>query len=127
MKNKRIIISIFLILFLIVGILVVVNTKTGKEAKAKIDIRKMTKEFYSFYYDENNSNNNVKDFLRHYINSGLTISLGDMEVYIEDNSNGGTKYSSLEKCDRAKSKIIIYPKSPFGKNDYTLKFDLVCN
>ena len=126
MSNKKIIISILLVLLIIAGIIVIVNTRAGKDAKAKIDLRTMTKEFYSFYYDENNTDENVKNFLKKYVSSGLTISLGDMEAYIEDNANGGTKYKSLEKCDRANSKITIYPKSPFGKNDYELKFDLVC-
>ena len=126
MKNKKIIIAIIFILLIIGGILLLVNSKFGRESLSRRDIRKMTKEFYSFYYDENNSNNNIRNYLRKYINSGLTISLGDMEVYIESKSNGGTSYSSLEKCDRANSKITIYPKSPFGKDDYELKFDLVC-
>ena len=126
MKNKKIMFLIAIILFIIAGILILVNSKIGRESLSRRDIRKITKEFYSFYYDENNSDNNVKNYLRKYINTGLTISLGDMEIYIESKSNGGTTYSSLEKCDRANSKITIYPKSPFGKDDYELKFDLVC-
>ena len=126
MKNKKIMFLIAIILFIIAGILILVNSKIGRESLSRRDIRKITKEFYSFYYDENNSDNNVKNYLRKYINTGLTISLGDMEIYIENKSNGGTTYSSLEKCDRANSKITIYPKSPFGKDDYELKFDLVC-
>ena len=126
MKNKKIMFLILIILFIIAGILILFNSKIGRESLSRRDIRKITKEFYSFYYDENNTDDNVKNYLRKYINTGLTISLGDMEVYIENKSNGGTTYSSLEKCDRANSKITIYPKSPFGKDDYELKFDLVC-
>ena len=126
MKNKKIMFLIAIILFIIAGILILVNSKIGRESLSRRDIRKITKEFYSFYYDENNTDDNVKNYLRKYINTGLTISLGDMEIYIENKSNGGTTYSSLEKCDRANSKITIYPKSPFGKDDYELKFDLVC-
>ena len=126
MKNKKIMFLIAIILFIIAGILILVNSKIGKESLSRRDIRKITKEFYSFYYDENNTDDNIRNYLRKYINSGLTISLGDMEIYIENKSNGGTTYSSLEKCDRANSKITIYPKSPFGKDDYELKFDLVC-
>ena len=126
MKNKKIIIAIGFILLIIGGILLLVNSKFGRESLSKRDLRKITKEFYSYYYDENNSDNNIKNYLMKYVDSGLTISLGDMEIYIESKSNGGTKYSSLEKCDRANSKITIYPKSPFEKDDYELKFDLVC-
>ena len=121
MKNKKYIFLIVLLLIIIGGILFLVNSKIGREALAKRDIRKLTTTFYEYYYDENNYDNNIKNFLRKYINT-----LGDMEVYIEDKSNGGTKYKSLEKCDRAKSKVIIYPKNPFSKTDYDLKFDLVC-
>ena len=126
MKNKKYIFLIVLLLIIIGGILFLVNSKIGREALAKRDIRKLTTTFYEYYYDENNYDNNVKEFLKKYTSSGLNITLGDMEVYIEDKSNGGTKYKSLEKCDRAKSKVIIYPKNPFSKTDYDLKFDLVC-
>ena len=127
MKKKLLIILIVILLIVIIGILILVNSSIGKEALAKRDIRKLTKTFYSYYYDENNYNNGVKDFLKKYTGSGLTITLGNMEVYIEEKSNSGTTYKSLEKCDRAKSKIIIYPKDPFNKDDYELKFDLLCN
>lgn len=126
MKNKRYIILISILLIIIGGIIILVNSKIGREALAKRDIRKITSTFYNYYYDENNYDNNVKEFLKEYTSSGLNISLGDMEVYIESKSNGGTIYKSLEKCDRANTKIIIYPKSPFGKSDYDLDFKLKC-
>jgi len=126
MKNKKIIIGILLLLIIIGGILIIVNTRIGKDALAKRDIRILARSFYSYYYDENNYDNDIKTFLEKYTDSGLTITLGDMEVYIEEKSNGGTKYKTLEKCDRAKTKIIFYPTDPFGKYDYELKFDLVC-
>lgn len=124
--KKKIIIAIVILLFIIGGIIILVNSKIGREALSRRDIRKITETFYNYYYEENNYDNNIKNFLRKYINTGLTIKLGDMEAYIEEKTNGGTSYKSLEKCDRANSKIIIYPKSPFGKTDYELKFDLKC-
>ena len=124
--KKKIIIAIVILLFIIGGIIILVNSKIGREALSRRDIRKITETFYNYYYEENNYDNNIKNFLRKYINTGLTIKLGDMEAYIEEKTNGGTSYKSLEKCDRANSKIIIYPKSPFGKIDYELKFDLKC-
>ena len=127
MKKKLIIVLIILVLLVVIGILVIPNTKMGKGYLARRDIRKLTKTFYSYYYDENNYDNGVKEFLKKYTNSGLTISLGNMEVYIEEKTNGGTSYKSLEKCDRANSMIIIYPKEPFNNTDYELKFDLNCN
>lgn len=126
MKNKKIIVFIVILLIIIGGIILLINSKIGRNALARRDLRKITSTFYSYYYDEKNSNNDIKNFLKKYTKSGLNITLGDMEVYIEEVSDGGTKYETLEKCDRAKTKVIIYPKDPFTKTDYRLKIDLVC-
>ena len=76
--KKKIIIAIVILLFIIGGIIILVNSKIGREALSRRDIRKITETFYNYYYEENNYDNNIKNFLRKYINTGLTIKLGDM-------------------------------------------------
>ena len=49
-----------------------------------------------------------------------------MQIIIEQKTNGGTLYSTLEKCDIENTKVIIYPKEPYTKNDIDIKFELSC-
>ena len=97
-----------------------------KDYLIKRDLRKTANTFYSLYYDENNKDNNIKEFLSGFNKSGLTISLKDMQIIIEQKTNGGTLYSTLEKCDIENTKVIIYPKEPYTKNDIDIKFELSC-
>ena len=32
-----------------------------------------------------------------------------------------------EPCDAENSRVIIYPKSPYGPTDYEIKVELVCD
>lgn len=126
-KQRRIlIIGIVFLVIVILGILVLTRTDMFKDYLIKRDLRKTANTFYSLYYDENNKDNNIKEFLSGFNKSGLTISLKDMQIIIEQKTNGGTLYSTLEKCDIENTKVIIYPKEPYTKNDIDIKFELSC-
>lgn len=126
-KNIIVIIVIGVLVSITIGILVLINTKTFKETLIKKDLRNMANTFYSYYYDENNSDNNISEYLKKYSKSGLGVPLGDLEVYLESRTKTKTINKKLEKCDRAYTRIIIKPYKPYGKNDYELKFELKCN
>ena len=126
MKKKIIIIVISILAIILVGILLLINSKWGRDLLSKRDIRSLSKTFYEYYYKENNFESN-KNSLKKFNNSGLVITLGDLEVYVENKTNSKVNYKSLEKCDRANTKVIIYPKKPYNSDSYELKFDLVCN
>lgn len=126
-KQRRIlIVGIVFLVIVILGILVLTRTDMFKDYLIKRDLRKTANTFYSLYYDENNKDNNIKEFLSGFNKSGLTISLKDMQIIIEQKTNGGTLYSTLEKCDIENTKVIIYPKEPYTKNDIDIKFELSC-
>ena len=118
MKKKNIIVVVCIIILVLIigGILLLPKlfNNTGKENKVK----SLTREFYSYYYDEISKSNNAKDFLKNYTESGLKINLGDIEVYLDGKKGKTGDYSLLEKCDLDKSYATIYPKSPFDKKKH---------
>lgn len=126
MKKKNIIVvACIIILVLIIGgilLLPKLFNNFGKENKVK----SLTREFYSYYYDEISKSNNAKDFLKNYTESGLKINLGDIEVYLDGKKGKNGDYSLLEKCDLDKSYATIYPKSPFDKKSIEIKVNLEC-
>lgn len=126
MKKKNIIVvACIIILVLIIGgilLLPKLFNNSGKENKVKL----LTREFYSYYYDEISKSNNAKDFLKNYTESGLKINLGDIEVYLDGKKGKNGDYSLLEKCDLDKSYATIYPKSPFDKKSIDIKVNLEC-
>lgn len=128
MKKLKIIIIIGIVFLILVisGIIILVNSKVFKETLIKRDLRKMTTEFYSIYYDEHNSNNEIKDLLKNYEKSGFTIKLSDLNIYLTNRTGVTTEYKSLEKCDISNTRVTIKPKKPFNKKDVELKFELSC-
>ena len=126
MKKKNIIVVVCIIILVLIigGILLLPKlfNNSGKENKVK----SLTREFYSYYYDEISKSNNAKDFLKNYTESGLTINLGDIEVYLDGKKGKTEDYSLLEKCDLDKSYATIYPKSPFDKKSIDINVKLEC-
>jgi hypothetical protein len=125
-KNAIIITLIILLTVIIFGIIMLVNTNIFNETIVKSDLKKLTKSFYGYYYDDNDKDEDIKTFLTQFKGTGLSITLGDLEIYLEARTGKKIKYKSLEKCDRANTKVIIYPKKPFKKSDIDLKYELNC-
>lgn len=129
--SKKLIVIISVIVGVLVlalaSILVLINTKGYKEKLIQSDLRKMAEEFYSYYYDENNKDKKVKEYLEKYKDSGLGITLGDLKIYLESR-NQNKKYDSkrLEKCDVANTIVTVFPESPYGKKNFRLEFKISC-
>ena len=90
------------------------------------------KEFYTelFYkqLDEGRSKEELKDFLKKYEEIGINTNLDNLSRTAgNDNKKKIEELLSAEnKCDKEKTKVFIYPKAPYGKNDFTLKVELSC-
>lgn len=129
--NKKLIVIISVIVGVLVvalaSILVLINTKGYREKLIQSDLRKMAEEFYSYYYDENNKDKKVKEYLEKYKDSGLGITLGDLKIYLKSR-NKKKKYDSkrLEKCDVANTIVTVFPESPYGKKNFRLEFKISC-
>lgn len=124
-RGKTIAIIVLVLLFIFVGLLVFLNLDSERRAKTRLN--QLAKVFYSYYYKDNSDKEDkdkIKVFLSNYAASGLTIRLKDMRIYID--SKKVENYSLLKKCDEEKTKVIIYPKAPYEKNDFKVKTVLSC-
>ena len=124
-KGRIIAIIALVILLLVVGVLVFYNMNGEKRAKTRLT--QISKIFYKYYYEDNSDKNDkdaIKVFLSKYAASGLTIRLKDMKVYID--SKKVENYKALKNCDEEKTKVIIYPQTPYGKNDFKIKTKMSC-
>ena len=110
----------------VVGIIMYFNSDAYKTSKIQKDLKGMTEKFYAYYYEDNNKDNNGSKYVKQFSETGLSITLGSLEVYLEGRDGKKPEFKSLEKCDRAKTEVIMYPKKPFGKTDIDLEYKLEC-
>ena len=61
--------------------------------------------------------------LKKYTKSGYVI---DLDTLIKKNAVGGTSEEVVKTCDTKKTKVTIYPKSPYGKKDYKIEKTIKC-
>lgn len=127
MKKKTIItiVGIIVLVLVIGGILLIPKLIKGPNKEKKLT--DLTKEFYGYYYDEVSKANDIKQFLSNYKDSGLKITLGDIEVYLDGKHGTKGDYTTFDKCDVDKTSVTIYPKEPYDKKSIDIKLDLSCS
>jgi hypothetical protein len=126
-KVKIIILVIVGVLILsVAGILLLINSEGYKEKLIESELRKMAEEFYGYYYDDNNQNKKASEYLEQFKDTGLSITLGDLKIFLENRTQKKYDSKKLEKCDVAKTITTMYPQSPYGKKDLKIKFDISC-
>lgn len=137
-KNKKIVVQILVIVIslVLVGLIIymVLKPKTYGEKYLKNELSNMGEKFYTtFYYEQISKDKNfaqVKSYLSKYKDIGIKVSLTSLSQY-NSNSNDETiakfKNEKGEQCNWDNTKVIIYPKDPYTKTDYTIETILDCN
>lgn len=130
-KQKKNILVVALVIIIILCILLFVAFRT-KNHESKIDdntlqdkLEKIGSDFYENYYYSNLSDEE-KAKLSNYKDNGIRIDITNLNVIIsidEDIQNQLKK----DKCDFNQTKIAIYPKEPYSKQDYSIELELSCN
>lgn len=126
--NKKRLIAIVGIAILLVALVFIFIVNANAEKRAERKLNNLAKTFYNYYYEEKSDKNDeskITEFLSEYADTGLTIKLKDMKVYLDNHKV--ENYKSLSKCDDDKTRVTIYPFSPYGKGDRTIKTTLECN
>ncbi len=135
-KRKKILIIVLLIICLVVlGFLILYFTKDlriSKEEKIVRNLTSMGEEVYTeLYYPSISKDSNIKsveNYLKSYEETGLKFSIAELEKYNEDFSEKIEKFKiGTKQCDKKNTMVIIYPKSPYKKTDYTLEIKMQCN
>mgnify|MGYP004495412695 FL=1 len=121
------IIFVFIFVFLVGNGTIVFS----KEKRLSNDFQMLGQKFYTdFYYEQvstGKSKKEVSNFLSQFKEVGIKVSLGNIEKYNAKDNNKKIKKLEKNKCSKTDSIVTIYPASPYGKNNYTLKVTLKCD
>lgn len=126
---------IALIAILVIIVIIAVLSLNGtiifnKEGRLNSALTKAGKNFYSeFYYDQllkEKSKKEVQTDLEKFKSIGIKVNLNSLKKYSYENSKRSIDLLEKYNCDASESKVTIYPKSPYGKDDFTIKADLKC-
>ena len=101
-----------------------VSTSKGNTNDETVIIRNLGKEFYeAFYWDDcgKYGNEGRKEFLENFKVIGITVSL---ENLIRWGNTAGYSDDLFNQYDLEESRIIVYPKEPYGRKDYTISVDI---
>ena len=101
-----------------------VSTTKGNINDETAIIRNLGKEFYEvFYWDDcgKYGNEGRKEFLEQFKIVGITVSL---ENLIRWGNTFGFSDDLFNQYDLEESRIIVYPKEPYGRKDYIISVDL---
>ncbi len=137
-QKKMCIYGIIIVLIIIVIVMigsshVLEKSNLSPQEKAKNYMEKTVKSFYEDYYydelvklEENKLIEDVPTFLSNFETEGIPISI---QIMIENKYIGESEIQeNLGKydCNYDNTATKVYPKSPYGKKDYTLETTLDC-
>ena len=129
-KTLAIVVAVLIVVILV--ILLVVFGKKSNEKELESSLNKMGSSFYeNFYYEQiGSSADDRTSLLSKFSTIGIKIDLENLGRYNDGEFKKDIKEfkNSLtgEKCNQTKTKVIIYPKSPYGKTDYKIETELSC-
>jgi len=122
-KGKIFIFSFVFILFIILVSFInnIVENYNDKKSLEKTLVVLGEKVYTDAYYD------NLKKNPEEYKDNGIKITLEDIfEIINLENKDYFYNRKTKEECDTKNSYVRIYPKAPYGVNDYELDFVLAC-
>lgn len=132
LNKKTLAILVALLIVVILVVLLVVFGKKSNEKELESSLNKMGSSFYeNFYYEQiGSSADDRTSLLSKFSTIGIKIDLENLGRYNDGEFKKDIKEfkNSLtgEKCNQTKTKVIIYPKSPYGKKDYKIETELSC-
>ena len=132
-KNNKnvIIVAVIVVVAIVVGIILGLG-KRSNEKELETSLKEMGKSFYeNFYYEQVGSSSEERSsLLSKFSTIGIKIDLDNLSRYndgeFKKEINKFVNSKTGEKCNKTKTKVTIYPKSPYGKTDYTVEADLDC-
>ena len=122
------------IILIIIGLVIsIFNGNMGVEKdEMTIYLEKMGKEFYEdFYYKQIGQTDKERhEFLEKYKDIGIKVNLDSLSRYKKEDSEKileeFVNSKTEEACDKTNSMVVIYPKEPYGNEDYRIDAILVC-
>ena len=133
MSKKKLGIIIGAAVLVVAAIVVCVILFLGRsnEKVLTANLTKLGEQFYTeFYYpSQEKSQEDVKEFVKKFEKTGIKVNLENIaKVSKVDQDLVKTMVNCKTKkdCDKTASYVIIKPKKPYGKTDYTIEVTLDC-
>ena len=103
----------------------------NNEKKLTSNLTTLGKQFYEeFYYpSQEKSQEDVKAFVKKFEKTGIKVNLENIAKVgkvDQDLVKGMVNNKSKKECDKTASYVVIKPKKPYGKTDYTIEVNLEC-
>lgn len=132
--SKNLIIAIVGVIILVAIVAVVVLMMDKKDNKKELEksLTEMGRDFYeNFYYDQVGSSADERtSLLSKFTTVGIKVDLDNLGRYnngeYKDEISKFQNEKTKEKCSKTNTKVVIYPKSPYGKTDYKVETELDC-
>lgn len=134
--NKAVKVCVLSVVLIVVLVVVFVVARPGRkslEDSLNSSLKSMGETFYTdFYYTEiskNKSKAEVSEFLEKFKDVGIKVNLDNLERYNDGkNKEEIAKFKNKDgkACNKNTTQAVIYPKSPYGKTDYTVDVVLDC-
>lgn len=128
-RNIIIAVIALVIINIVVGAILIYNNPKNKLTRS---IKYMGKDFYTNYFyntlKEGRSNKELSEILERYKDTGIKINLKNLSQF--DSSKYKEEIDNMvenNKCIDTKTRAVIYPKAPYGKDNYKIKIELNCN
>jgi len=138
-ENKKVVIIASVALLLVIAgtitLFAVSNakkTKTDQKADLTEILKSLGTDFYEDFYYLNigSSDEERATKLERYNSIGIKVDLDNLSRYnsekVKDKIAKFKNEETGEDCDKTNTKVIIYPKSPYGKKDYEIETKIVC-
>lgn len=130
LKKRSLIVVFIIILVLIIAISLVFgftnhNRPSNEDNKTESLNTILTNLGKKFYEENYYSRLDNKDKLADFQESGLNVSITNLEVILPLDEEIKRSLDD-RKCNLDNTKIVIYPREPYGIKDYNIKVELVC-
>jgi hypothetical protein len=130
--NIKVIISVLFIIIFGVFFMLKFNVVNEKEQKLELDtnLKEMGKNFYiKHYYNQisfGRKQSDITVFLKNFSTIGIKVTLNNLEKYDASNNKEFINRKTGKICNKNTSFVIIYPKEPYGENDFAIEVTLDC-
>lgn len=133
-KNKIVLIVLGVILIAAIILFMVFGFRKEESQSVELsnNLKELGVEFYEdFYYKQiGKDDKERKEFLEKYKDIGIKINLDSLSRYKKEETEEILKQfvnnKTKKECDKTNSMVVIYPKNPYGQNDYKIDAQLVC-
>ena len=134
MENKnRLIVNCVIVGVIVIGVVVAVVLIVFMNNKTQLtnELEKAGRDFYeNYYYDQAGSDDKTRsEFLVKLESAGIKVNLENLARSTENNKGILDKFvnkATGKKCNTDNTKVIIYPKDPYGKKDYIIETEIDC-